>query len=265
MANPITESGCAPVPRRAPGIARDAGVEIDTRVALSMAMGGLELDRDRFSVLLNDDDAFTTALHRHRPTAVPITQSTIGQPVTAGPVAGQPAPRGRGGLFRRGRRAPAGDGPAVDTDLNEPVRAALSRSMPRVARRAGLRLEFGTTLPPDLPRVTCRPAQIEEVVTVLIDNAAAAMARSGRWTLDVKTYPGPGDVVIEVADSGDGVPEPLREKILDPAWRPPRGLLRARTIVVDGHVGSIGFTTMDGRGTTVLVRLPTARVDERLL
>jgi C4-dicarboxylate-specific signal transduction histidine kinase len=96
------------------------------------------------------------------------------------------------------------------------------------------------------------------VVTVLLDNAAAAMARSGRWALDVKTYGGPGDVVIEVADSGDGVPDTLRERILDPAWRPPRGLLRARTIVVDGLAGSIGFTTVDGRGTTFLVRLATA-------
>jgi len=130
--------------------------------------------------------------------------------------------------------------------------------MPRIARRAGLRLEFGPALPHDLPRVTCRPAQIEEVVTVLIDSAAAAMAHSGRWTLDVKIYPGPGDVVIEVADSGDGVPDTLREKILDPSWLPPRGLLRARTIVVGGLAGSIGFTTVDGHGTTVLVRLPTA-------
>jgi hypothetical protein len=221
-------------------------------------MSGLELDRDRFSVLLADDDAFTAALHRHRPTAVPITQSTIGQPAEAGPVAPEPEPRAGGGLFRRLRRAQAGGDPAVVTDINEPVRAALSRGMPRIARRAGLKLEFGTTLGDGLPHVACRSAQLEEVVTVLLDNAAAAMARSGRWALDVKTYGGPGDVVIEVADSGDGVPDTLRERILDPAWRPPRELLRARTIVVDGLAGSIGFTTVDGRGTTFLVRLATA-------
>jgi len=235
--------------------ARDAGVEIDTRVALSMAMSGLELDRDRFSALLGDDDAFTAALRRHRPTAVPMTQSTIGQPAAAGPV---PKPRARGGLFRRGRRSPAGDGPAVPIDVNEPVRAALSRGMPRVARRSGRQLEFGTTLRDGLPRVPGRPPQIEEVVTVLLDNAVAAMARSGRWRIEVKTYPGPGDVVIEVSDSGDGVPRTLRERILDPAWQPPRGLVRARTIVVDALAGSIGFTTEDSRGTTVLVRLPIA-------
>jgi chemotaxis protein histidine kinase CheA len=34
--------------------------------------------------------------------------------------------------------------------------------------------------------------------------------------------------------------------------------VRARTIVVDALAGSIGFTTEDGRGTTVLVRLPIA-------
>ena len=44
-----------------------------------------------------------------------MTQSTIGQPAAAGPV---PKPRARGGLFRRGRRSPAGDGPAVPIDVN---------------------------------------------------------------------------------------------------------------------------------------------------
>jgi signal transduction histidine kinase len=135
--------------------------------------------------------------------------------------------------------------------------------MPRAARQAGRNLEsFGTDLAHDLPRVTCWPQEIEEVVTALLDNAIAAMARSGRWVLDVQTYPGPGDVVIEVTDSGDGVPDALREKILDPAWKPPRGLLRARTIVVDGLGGSIGFTTTTGRGTTVLVRLPHSQITD---
>jgi hypothetical protein len=233
--------------------AEAAGAGLDVRVAASMAVSGLELDRDRFGVLLHDDDAFAEAVRRQLPTAVPIGQSTAGTP--AGPEPAAPERGGRG-LFRRGGRPPVDDAPVDGVDVNDPVRSALTAVMPRVAKRAGPRLRFGTDLRSGLPRITCRPAEIEDVVTVLVENAAAAMERAGRWELDVTTYASAGDVVVQVSDGGDGVPPELRERLLDPDWRSPRGLLRARWTVAGRHGGSLGFTTTAGQGTTMLVRLP---------
>ena len=76
-------------------------------------------------------------------------------------------------------------------------------------------------LTPGLPRIQADSDQLHQIVTNLIVNAQQAMAaeRSLRW-LEVRTAlgPEPDTVILEVADSGPGIPPDLRRRIFEPFY-----------------------------------------------
>ena len=55
-----------------------------------------------------------------------------------------------------------------------------------------------------LPRVPAYPAELNQVWTNLVDNAVDAMAGSG--TLTVRTAADGEQALVEIADTGPGVP-----------------------------------------------------------
>jgi signal transduction histidine kinase len=72
-----------------------------------------------------------------------------------------------------------------------------------------------------------------------------------------------GSVIVEVSDTGPGIPEDIRERIFDPFFTTKevgrgtgQGLAIARSIV-DKHGGSLTHQPAPGRGTKFVVRLPT--------
>ena len=74
---------------------------------------------------------------------------------------------------------------------------------------------------PDLPRIQADSDQLHQIVTNLIVNAQQAMAakRQLRW-LEVRTAlgPEPDTVMLEVADSGPGIPQELARRIFEPFY-----------------------------------------------
>jgi len=115
----------------------------------------------------------------------------------------------------------------------------------------------------DLPTVPAYPAELNQVWTNLIDNAADAMAGGGVLTL--RTRADREAVFVEVADDGPGVPEPVRDSLFEafvttkPAGEGSGlGLETARRIVERRHGGSLTYTT-GPEGTTFCVRLPRSR------
>ena len=115
----------------------------------------------------------------------------------------------------------------------------------------------------DLPQVPGYPAELNQVWTNLIDNAADAMAGSGVLTL--RTHADPDAVFVEVADDGPGVPEEVRDRLFEPfvTTKPTGegsglGLENARRIVERRHGGSLSYST-GPEGTTFCVRLPLHR------
>ena len=74
---------------------------------------------------------------------------------------------------------------------------------------------------PGLPRIAADSDQLHQIVTNLIVNAQQAMAgeRSLRW-LEVRTALGPeaDTVILEVADSGPGIPADARRRIFEPFY-----------------------------------------------
>ncbi|WP_199509818.1 two-component system sensor histidine kinase NtrB [Nucisporomicrobium flavum] len=117
----------------------------------------------------------------------------------------------------------------------------------------------------ELPLVHCHLGDINQVVLNLVVNAAHAISAAdrGRGTITVRTRLEDSQVVIEVADTGTGVPPEIADKLFDPFFTTKevgtgtgQGLALVRTLVVDRHGGEVDFTSEPGVGTVFTVRLP---------
>jgi signal transduction histidine kinase len=116
-----------------------------------------------------------------------------------------------------------------------------------------------------LPAVPAYAAELNQVWTNLIDNAADAMG--GRGTLWLRTSRDGDYAVVEVSDDGPGIPPEFRDRVFDPfvTTKPAGqgsglGLENARRIVERRHGGKLTFTTSPS-GTTFTVRLPLGPTD----
>jgi two-component system cell cycle sensor histidine kinase/response regulator CckA len=104
-----------------------------------------------------------------------------------------------------------------------------------------------------------RSAALAEVMTNLVLNAMDAMPDGG--TLSIGTRDTPDGVLITVADTGVGMPEPVRRRIFDPFFSTKGekgsglGLSMAYSIV-HRHGGDIRVESEPGRGTTFSLSLP---------
>jgi signal transduction histidine kinase len=112
----------------------------------------------------------------------------------------------------------------------------------------------------DLPRLTIRGSELNQVWTNLLDNAIDALGERG--TVTVSTRSDGGCAVVEIADDGPGIAPESRERIFDPFFTTKEvgqgtglGLATARRIVVDRHDGSLTVDSRPGR-TAFEVRLP---------
>jgi signal transduction histidine kinase len=112
----------------------------------------------------------------------------------------------------------------------------------------------------DAPPIPANPGELNQVWTNLIDNALDAMGDDG--TLRISTRAEPGVVVVEVADTGPGMPPEVQARAFQPFFTTKEvgqgtglGLDISRRIVVDGHHGDITIDT-GPQGTTMRVALP---------
>ena len=112
----------------------------------------------------------------------------------------------------------------------------------------------------DVPRIEAYPGELNQVWTNLIDNAIDAM--DGTGTLRLTTRAEGDQVVIEIADTGPGMPPQVAARAFEPFYTTKDvgkgtglGLDIARRIITERHGGTI---TIDSRsGETILrVRIP---------
>jgi two-component system NtrC family sensor kinase len=132
------------------------------------------------------------------------------------------------------------------------------------------RLDVTRELAPDLPPVLANSEQLIQVFMALMLNALDAMEH-GRGMLTVRTRKsGRGDeVVVELEDTGVGIPRAELSKIFEPFYttKPPgRGTGLGLSIcygIVEDHMGRLEVESHHGIGAVFRVTLPTHRAQEQ--
>jgi signal transduction histidine kinase len=113
----------------------------------------------------------------------------------------------------------------------------------------------------DLPLVPAHPAELNQVWTNLIDNAIQAMGTGG-GTLTIRTALEGECVLVEIGDTGPGVPAELQSKIFEPFFTTKPvgegtglGLDISYRVVTQRHGGDLKVVSQPG-DTRFQVRLP---------
>ncbi|HEB74745.1 MAG TPA: HAMP domain-containing protein, partial [Nitrospirae bacterium] len=111
----------------------------------------------------------------------------------------------------------------------------------------------------DIPEINADANQLKQVFLNLINNAVQAMPDGG--TLTIRTAKVDNSVVIEVSDTGVGIPDNVAQKIFEPFFTTKRdkgtGLgLPISYRIIKKHEGKIEVKSRMEKGTTFRVILP---------
>jgi two-component system NtrC family sensor kinase len=125
------------------------------------------------------------------------------------------------------------------------------------------RVEATIEVEPDLPMPDIDPNQIQQVFVNLLNNAAQAIASTGRpGRVVVRARRWLDGVAIDVIDDGPGMSESLAAQVFEPFFTTkPEGEgtglgLSISQGIVREHGGRIMLATEEGRGSTFTVQLP---------
>ncbi|HEU4779394.1 MAG TPA: ATP-binding protein, partial [Steroidobacteraceae bacterium] len=151
------------------------------------------------------------------------------------------------------------------TDLNRAIQSTITVASNEWKYVA----EIDMDLDADLPAVHCSPAEFNQVVLNMIVNAAHAISDvvgdggKGKGKIRVRTRADGDFAVVEISDSGTGMPLLVQQRIFEPFFTTKevgkgtgQGLAIAHNVIVDKHGGAIKVTSSPGAGTTFTIRLP---------
>ncbi len=142
------------------------------------------------------------------------------------------------------------------TDLEQLV-TDVAEAHRRRAAEIGVGIELEIVAFP--AEIVLDPVRIREVLTNLVVNALRAMPDGG--VLRLSAGPEAGDAVIEVTDTGLGIPPEELDRVFErfhkAASSPGSGLgLTISRDLVAAHGGTLTITSTVGAGTTVRIALP---------
>ena len=145
----------------------------------------------------------------------------------------------------------------VRVNINEVVGDLIAFFEPQ-AHQHNIRLH--SQFDPDLPECLVDVDLIKQALFNIMLNAQQAMPRGGELIL--RTSAADGAVLIEIIDTGPGVPEGIRDRIFDAFFSTKQGGsglgLAMTKRIVDQHGGTIRFHSEPGTGTDFVISIPTA-------
>ncbi|PKN16484.1 MAG: hybrid sensor histidine kinase/response regulator [Deltaproteobacteria bacterium HGW-Deltaproteobacteria-23] len=145
----------------------------------------------------------------------------------------------------------------AEVNIEEVIRKALDSFTPQITAQA-IKLQF--SLRENLPRLTADPVEIEQIFTNLFLNSIDEMSGGGKLVVELDHDD--RDIIIQVSDSGRGIPLENLPNIFDPFFSTKtRGTGMGLPIVlriVKNYGGKIEVFATGESGTTFLVRLPVS-------
>ncbi len=153
---------------------------------------------------------------------------------------------------------------------DEPLRQVQTLLTPQLDK-AGIRLTCEESA---AARIQIDPQQIQQVLINLTQNAAESIGHNGtiilRARLDTKRLADrvTDVVILEVADTGKGIPPEVQKRLFDPFFTTKEtgtGLgLSIAARIVEKHGGALQYQTEPNRGTTFGIVLPRVAGAERI-
>lgn len=139
---------------------------------------------------------------------------------------------------------------------------ALAGMEPVLRSLVGDHCDLRLLIEPGLPHVHMDPSQFQQVILNLCVNARDAM--QGQGAVEVRARSEGGGVVMEVEDTGPGIPEEIRAQIFEPFFTTkPKGQgtglgLSVVYGIVTQNKGSIEVESQPGRGACFRIQWPGA-------
>lgn len=152
------------------------------------------------------------------------------------------------------------DSSPQDIDVTEEIRGCLS-FVEAKSRSQGVTLK--TDFREGIPKVSCNPAELRQVLLNVIMNGFQAMPDGGTLSICATTMtPGGNRILMEFADQGAGIPPDLRQKVLEPFFTTkPDGTGLGLAIcngIIKRYNGEIWVDQAEGGGTVVRIALPAS-------
>ncbi len=150
----------------------------------------------------------------------------------------------------------------IQSDINKMLGDMLTVARNEYKYVAKVSTDFG-----EPPSVLCHPGELGQVFLNLVVNAAHAIGdivgdSAERGTIQIRTFADGANAVVQIADSGGGIPEEIQHRVFDQFFTTKavgkgtgQGLAMSRRIV-EKHGGAISFESTRGKGTIFTVCLP---------
>jgi PAS domain S-box-containing protein len=160
-------------------------------------------------------------------------------------------------------RKRADDKEFIQLNINELLDNALDFTRVRWkdnAESKGIKFDIHKTYSP-VPSTLGSASELREVFTNLINNALDAMPEGG--TIEVNTALEESTILIDITDTGVGIPEELQTRIFDPFFTTKgvqsTGLGMSISYgIISRHKGTVAVKSAEGKGTTFTIKLPVA-------
>ena len=148
-------------------------------------------------------------------------------------------------------------GERAQEDINAILESIVSIAWSAMKNKVELKKLYG-----QLPKISCNRQQLGQVFLNLVVNASQAIETRGMITL--KTFLEGPSVKIEISDTGNGIPEEIKNRIFEPFFTTKgaetgTGLgLSVSADIIKKHSGKMEVLSQVGKGTTFIITLPVS-------
>lgn len=157
----------------------------------------------------------------------------------------------------------------IAADINQAIESTLVIARNEYKYVADLETDYG-----ELPLAPVYLSELNQAVLNIVVNAAHAIGDQVEGTekkglIKVSTRYQDHEVIIQISDTGDGIPEDIQDKIFDPFFTTKevgkgtgQGLGVVHSVVVEKHHGHIDIDSIPGDGTTFTLHIPVSPVEK---